>query len=119
MYKLANGWTKERVLAQVKKYNNGTRALRIDNKGNEIGCAYRSGDGNRCAVGCFIPERYDVTAFYFGGSARALIDRYPDLANVMPFDEPLALTDFQNAHDDSAHNSVYKSIEEFLRKCVE
>lgn len=28
MYKLINGWTKAKVLEQVKKYNNGTQAMR-------------------------------------------------------------------------------------------
>lgn len=115
MYKLANGWTKERVLAQVKKYNNGTRAMKPT--GN--GCSYRAEDGNRCAIGAFIPDHYDVTAFYFGGTARALIEDYSDLAQYMPFNDPLALTDFQRAHDDCADSAVYNSIETFLRDMVE
>lgn len=83
MYKLANGWTKEKVLNQVKKYNNGTRAMKP--VGDE--CSYRTEDGNRCAVGAFIPDHYDVTAFYFSGAARVLIERYPDLAQYMPFND--------------------------------
>src|ERR1700677_3554187 len=116
MYKLANGWTKEKVLAQVKKYNNGTRAMKPTNVG---GCTYKAENGNRCAVGCFIPDNYDVTAFYFVGGARALIKNYPDLAQYMPFDKPLALVEFQRAHDDCFDSDVYVSIEKFLRDRVE
>jgi hypothetical protein len=45
-HKLINGWTKETVMAQVKKYNNGTKAT----KEWQRVCQYLTDKGNRCAI---------------------------------------------------------------------
>ena len=50
-YKTINGWTKDKMKAQVRAKNNGKRSLRRSG-----GCAYQVTDGNRCAAGCFIPD---------------------------------------------------------------
>lgn len=113
MIRLINGWTKAKVMKQVKKYNDGTRAI----NGRDGACAYQTGDGNRCAVGCFIPDNH--SALESDLPADKLIERYPDLANVMPF-RAYDLCSFQVAHDFTPnYYNVYDSIEEFLNTKVE
>jgi hypothetical protein len=112
MYKLANGWTKEKVIAQVKKFNNGTKAV------NDFKlCIYKAKDGNRCAIGCFIPEEHKE-ALNFQGSVGSLLNRYPNLKPYMPFANLDALEDFQRAHDCTNLN-VHVAVENFLKTYVE
>lgn len=50
-YKTLNGWTKDKMRQAILRNNNGTRAV-----GPDGACKYITEDGNRCAVGCFIPD---------------------------------------------------------------
>src|SRR5271156_3153544 len=100
MYKLANGWTKETVMAQIKKYNNGTKATRESGS-----CTYLAKDGNRCAIGCFIPDGHK--ALLDDGSAYHIVD-YPELAKLMPFDDRCILQVFQEIHDGGPKDGVYE-----------
>lgn len=121
-YKLVNGWTKETVMAQIKKYNNGRRAERIPNPSwpDIVVCAYQASNGNRCAVGCFIPDDHKALSGFNG--ATELVRKYRDLAKLMPF-EGRALEAFQESHDSFIKNfsnpSVHKVIEAFLNNYVE
>lgn len=113
MFKLINGWTKETVMAQIRNKNNGTIARNGDS------CAYQAFDGNRCAVGCFIPDGHPAFADRRDLSAQKLLECYPDLASVMPF-ESLALRHFQYAHDRLIEDkNVYEGIQNFLDCQVE
>lgn len=112
-YKLANGWTKEKVMEQVKKYNNGTRCQNQYTKE----CFY-SKDGNRCAVGCFIPDDH-IAALEFRGGSLDLLLEYPELNKFMPFDDPRALSHFQGAHDTGYVDNIHRGIEKFLGEWVE
>lgn len=112
MYKLANGWTKEKVMEQIKKYNRGTKST------NRYGsCVYRSDDGNRCAIGCFIPEDHPGLQTIAGSSW--LLEEHPDLKKLMPFTYWKALERFQETHDLATEHGVYSAIESFLNKEVE
>lgn len=115
MYKLINGWTKESVMAQVKKYNNGTKSL-VPVTGSQPQCLYRSSDGNRCAVGCFIPDGHEALNAKMG--ALILPHNYPELRDYMPFSPNDGLCEFQNAHDVRDGN-VYDNIQHFLDRYVE
>lgn len=88
-YKLTNGWTKESVMAQVKKYNDGTRAA--EERGGTVYCQYLSPTGNRCAIGSFIPDGH--VAFTTAGDVEDLLCKHKDLCNVLPFDNMPALLD--------------------------
>lgn len=114
MLKLINGWTKESVMAQVKKYNNGTKATSDINP--EI-CVYQNKSGNRCAIGCFIPDGHP--ALGSKKPANMLIFDYPNLKYYMPFDTEDGLRKFQKAHDRAYAGKVYTSIERFLNEEVE
>jgi hypothetical protein len=121
MYKLINGWTKETVMAQVKKYNDGTKSVRpISNKStSRVICLYENKDGNRCAIGCFIPDKHPALKQVL--PAYCIAEEYPGLRELMPFDMGV-LNSFQRIHDraDQTHNGdVYGAVQEFLDTRVE
>jgi len=92
MYKCINGYTKETMKKQISKYNDGSRSTDEDN----TSCVYLDTAGNRCTIGCFIPDNH--TGLHFGMPAKSLIKKYPDLAKFMPI-ELDALNTFQRVHD--------------------
>ena len=113
MYKLINGWTKAAVMEQIKKYNNGTQAR---DKKHTV-CKYKTENGNRCAIGCFIPDGH--AALNHEGDVLSMLNVFPDLWDKMPFDVD-GIGYFQSAHDKCFNdNQVYQSIEFFLDKEVE
>lgn len=111
-YKLANGWTKATVMEQVKKYNNGSRA----SSGKE--CVYLATDGNRCAIGCFIPDGSEALASR--ATVTDILKDYPELVHLMPFDNRQAIVAFQAAHDRApCGDNVHATIQTFLNDKVE
>jgi len=53
MYKCINGWTKKKMIETINKGMKDHRSV------NQNGtCLYRASDGNKCAIGCFIPDDY-------------------------------------------------------------
>lgn len=110
MRKFANGWTKETVRAQVKKFNNGSKAL--DNANSEL-CRYKNSEGNRCFIGAFIPN--DHSALSSLANITNLLISYPKLIKNMPFEALDDLIDFQVSHD--AYNDIYAALDSFLEGC--
>jgi hypothetical protein len=114
-FKLANGWTKETVMAQIKKYNNNTKAfdpvLRV--------CTYKTPYDNRCAIGCFIPDGHKALGCV--GGADMIVECFPELKKLMPFAKSYELVMFQMAHDkcESKERGVYDAIQNFLDTEVE
>lgn len=51
-YQTKNGWTKSLMIQAINIGNNGKVSLN-ESRNN---CVYRASDGNKCAVGCFIPD---------------------------------------------------------------
>jgi hypothetical protein len=92
MYKTINGWTKDKMKAQIRLKNNGKRSL----SGELDGCAYQAEDGNRCAAGCFIPDGH--IALHFGDFIDLAIQIHPELKTSMPLDTE-DMYKFQIAHD--------------------
>lgn len=118
MLTLINGWTKEKVMAQIKKYNDGTRSVNKMAPDNETYCSYQNAEDNRCFVGCFIPS--DHKALTSGKDIIALMDEFPSLEDLMPF-EIGELSLFQTVHDKSnkTHDGdTYKALEVFLNTRV-
>lgn len=113
MYKLNPGWTKKKVMDVFKAGNNGTRA--VTEKG---GCTYLADDGNKCAVGVFIPDGHEAQKCI--GTALDVLDLHPDLLQYMPLSAHGMLY-MQNAHDTCDHlgpyytkGDTYKAIQLFL-----
>lgn len=111
-FKLANGWTKEKVMEQVKKYNDGTRAITLDGA-----CTYANGNNNRCAIGCFIPDNHKALTLNAG--VTYILENFPDLKKYMPFDNAKALNELQSTHDNCFDINVHESIQMFLDTKVE
>lgn len=83
-----------------------TQQSRLDS----IGCAYRTADGNRCAVGCLIPDRlYEEE---FEGFPVDKLLYYKGATNVLGFDvtdrQRLLLTKLQEIHDSGLNWNYHK-----------
>ena len=102
----ANGWTKEKVREQVRKYNNGTQAR------NTPGgfCQYQAADGNRCFIGAFLPEEHK--GLLTQGAVVELLNTNPDLWSYVPFDDLRLLCQFQDIHDQN--DLTYGALNKFL-----
>src|ERR1700722_5334496 len=101
-FKLANGWTKESVIAQIKKYNNGQVCM-----DKHTTCLYQHPENNnRCLIGCFIPDGHEALSETI--PILPLLTGYPDLEGFMPFKDKEALTTFQRLHDDLSENKFHK-----------
>ena len=118
-YKLKPGFTKASVMAQIRKYNDGTRA--VDATNTIMTCVYETDDGNRCAIGCFIPDGHP--ALELRGNISIILSEFPVLLELMPFHNIDSLKSFQAAHDDPivfGSSNVYDKIQRFLdNECEE
>jgi ADP-dependent phosphofructokinase/glucokinase len=108
MYKCINGWTKAKMIEQIYKKNNGTKATSFGR------CVYETPDNNHCAVGCFIPEGH--AALQSKDTVQYLLERYPDLQSKMPLSGYHMLM-FQIAHDDSYGWNI-RDVREVLKDWV-
>lgn len=75
-YMTQNGWTREKMKEQIRKYNNGTKAI----VGNA--CQYLTADNNRCAAGCFFPDDHRALSYY--GNIVDILHSCPDLEEHFP-----------------------------------
>lgn len=122
-YKLKHNWTKKQVMAQVKAYNNGKRAVEIEEIYPDVWESipvYRTRDGNRDPIGCFVMAGHP--GLNYNGSCDALLEACPDLMKFMPFESVEALVRMQEHHDlaDSIFKgSVWDAMEQFLKLEVE
>jgi len=91
MYKAINGWTKAKILKvmQARRYNCAA-TTKYDK------CAYATSNGNRCAVGLFIPKGHKGISVE--DDVYGLLNEWPDLKIKMPL-ELLALKELQQVHD--------------------
>lgn len=110
-FQLINGWTKAKVMEQLRKYSNGTRAL----SGGL--CAYQTAGGNRCFIGAFIPEGHEALGVMM--NVVDVLIEYPDLVERMPFtDGPEngygPLVNFQLAHDQCEHDDTLEAAQRWL-----
>lgn len=118
-YKTINGWTKEKMKAQIKKMNTGYASM-VEGSGV---CAYRgvdpSGQRNACAVGCFIPdEKYSALMDRgIGIVVTELFNQFPNIMSDMPLPEE-ALVSMQRVHDrihpssQTTHDKLFSWIED-------
>lgn len=93
-FKTINGWTKARMIERIQ-------TEMLDHPSfYESSCRYRSDDGNKCAVGVFIPDKIYTTR---------MENRFPTdkclwdvICDHMPL-EALAMFDLQKVHDEKSH----------------
>ena len=104
-----NGFTRKKVMEQIKKYNHGYPARKMSS------CYYRASDGNRCLVGCFIPDdKYDESME--DKRADVIISEY-GLNSVMPFDAS-DMECLQSFHDE-LYDEDYEGDENKFYELVE
>lgn len=83
-----NGWTKERIIEQIK-------TNMLDHKSSLNGmCRYRTPDGNKCAVGCFIPDEVYLNQW----EACGVRSVWPYIESNMPLDLD-SMIELQYIHD--------------------
>lgn len=91
-YTAINGWTVARMKAAIRAGNNGQPA--VEGRGGQ--CMYLTARGNRCAVGCFVPDGHPGQKM--SGWVRTLLGAYPDLRGLMPLPDD-AMHTLQETHD--------------------
>lgn len=113
MYTAINGWTKESMIAHVKKEFTGKSTM----PGSTL-CFYRSPESpsKKCAVGMFIPDS-EYKESMERGSLLTLIRDYPFMLTLMPLAYD-GLLGMQLSHDESDPNETLTKILEFIDQNV-
>lgn len=111
MFKVINGWTKEKMKEHIVNNFKGKATGK-----NEIQCEYKTQDGRKCAVGMFIPE--DCYESSMDGSVNSLLFYWPKVILHMPLEED-GLTKMQLIHDNSAPEDTLQDLLTFIDKNVE
>lgn len=111
-FKLNPGWTKEKMLDILLTKNNNTQSY------GTYACKYFMDDGNRCAIGCFIPEERKDEVNDLGG-ADDLFRSYPNLLDEMPLNHDGMLS-LQMEHDSLNRNApTHEAFKRFVEERVE
>lgn len=95
MYQIINNWTKEEMKIAIN-----TKMFSYPSKSDGM-CMYLAPDGNRCAIGVFIPcghpaEKSEAAVTF-------VLNGYPELKAIMPL-ESHALSYLQAIHDSTPMN---------------
>lgn len=112
-HKIINGYTKESMKQKIREGNTGEVSRK------DGACFYLKSDGNKCAVGCFIPEGH--IGFNCGGDAYNLLDNNADLVYEMPLNAKGLIT-MQRLHDSylSCSQSLHDRLFDFIdNECEE
>lgn len=94
MYKPINGWTKKKILKVIEARRYNVAATKL--VGSKTLCAYLTPNGNKCAVGLFIPTGH--IAQKATSAVQSILNENKDLQKLMPF-ELKVLKEFQYVHD--------------------
>lgn len=86
--------THKEIMVKIMRHNSGSRALNTD---LDV-CAYITKDGNRCAIGCFLPRRL-AKQYADVGSVTDLINADENLIDFMPSKSKQWLLRLQEQHD--------------------
>lgn len=109
-----NGWTKERMIAQVKE------KIVFKSVGDEGNCMYRTIDDTRgqtcCAVGAFIPDS-EYTRKMEGRGVTSLFENYPQIGKLMPLTEE-GMVVLQHIHDSTSTDLVVNKLTAWIEANV-
>ncbi len=81
--------------SRLREKNDGTRSFEGGDLGG--GCVNQSRSGNRCFVGCFIPDGHE--GLELPGGVYTLTTAFPELKSVLPLDIG-GLIDMASVHDE-------------------
>lgn len=116
LYSCVNGFTKEKMKEYIRKGNNNEKSTSECFDGRSY-CSYLSYNGNKCAIGCFIPDGHQVQKEFM--DVRQVLRTYPELQEYMPFDDSDILNDFQMIHDNSYPGKVRENLFKWIDENVE
>lgn len=109
-YQCINGWTKESMIAHIKKEFKG-KSVSV----NGEACLYRASEGKKCAVGMFIPEGH----YYEGIEGNGYYDNeMRKFDKFMPLDIA-AMTMLQSIHDSSNPQNTLNAMLTWIESNVE
>lgn len=121
MFQTINGWTKEKMKAQIRAKNNGQPSIR--KVANDDGtfyttCVYRAKDGNACAAGCFIPDDKYSARTMEGWNIRHAAELDHDLRDQLPLTLD-GMTHMQVLHDGYDKSDFSGDMREILCKWID
>lgn len=110
MYKTINGWTKQSMIAHIKKEFKGKSV----NDGESF-CMYRGPGDRKCAVGMFIPD----DKYLQNMEGCSYISKELDsVRQYMPLDRQ-GMSRLQDIHDGSRSSRTLQDMLEWIEKNVE
>ena len=114
MYQCRPGWTPESMIEVIE-------SNMLDHKAWAGGvCKYRTPDGNKCAVGCFLSdEQYDsLNPNERGSYYPGMVKSRPDIETSMPLD-PVGMVRLQHAHDWNLDGGPRPILREWIESNVQ
>lgn len=114
MFKVINGWTKEKMIEHVKNNFKG-KSFKDDDRYSV--CVYRGMNSKKCAAGMFIQDE-DYLNIMEGTNIGALMVRYTKIERSMPLTYE-AMNMFQESHDSSLENETLNCMINFINNQVE
>ena len=113
MIQTINGWTKTKMKARIRRYNDGTQAKEIVD--GQSRCLYITPLGNRCAVGCFLTKEQAKEADENQLTGTEVAKRWPE---KMPI-PPKGINELQDIHDDcDPSQNVQEELYDWIDKRV-
>lgn len=109
------GWNLDKVMEVIRKENIGKRSV-VGKDSWNTECMYRTDDGNKCLVGCFIPDdKYDPDMEYTNFTG---IIGYHGIEKSMPMIDN-EMIDLQRFHDNTIPDYLtgepfFEAIEQYL-----
>lgn len=110
MYKCVNGWTKEKMKEAIRAGNNGTRSAKSDDPDS---CLYRGDNGNKCAIGCFMPDDF------YNRSLEGFAASHFVATSWVPIADIVALSALQICHDKIYHDDPRPACYAWIDENVE
>lgn len=111
MHTPINGWTKSKMIETIKARNIGKQSR------DKVSCLYRGPEGNRCAVGCFIPDELYYTGMEHR-SVDTLLRTEPGLLPHMPLPTD-AMLRLQVIHDSERWADPRPALIDWIKQHVD
>lgn len=122
---LRTGLTKAEMKAVISRENNGKQSCKVhqySGGSKQTVCLYRDATGNKCAIGCFIPDA-EYKKIFEVRNVQELLEIHPHLMQFMPITDTVGLMDFQHIHDTQNKVTDGKTLHErlfrFIDECCE
>lgn len=115
MFKTINGFTKAKMIEAVNTKMMDHKSFGYHKGAGASGCLYLAQDGNRCAVGIFIPTGHPAQD---SGDVRIMLPKFMDLLDVMPL-KLEGLREMQRVHDQHESGDPRSAIIKWINEKVQ